>query len=564
MKRKLFVLLAAIFFIAWYLPVSLPQTEPTIGYSTVPDLDADYLISKKISQGERLYESFSILYPPGRFFVQGLLFKLIQPSFWVLWAYHGSMMSLFFPVGLFLVTFSFFYIQFYTFFEKRFVNLRAPLAILFGLAASLIYLLFIKTAQEIHVISALFLIVLSTGWKNEIKNLLLGILLGLAFLFRVDGGIILLIALVIGLGSEIRNPTLTIQKNFSLIIGFLVIWIPTVVLLILHGSLINFLYDTVILGLIIQPKFMSLPIPPNELRLVWLTTLIYLISAGVSIFSEAKQFSHHEKDLKILALSMVLSYVSALGRSDEAHLWYGLVWLPIVLLYIGYRIFAGISKREELLSVKSILTAILVLGYGWLILWLKSPFFFLVSLPLFIICIDKLKVKIFSFLLFTTLAALLIFHSLSYLKLLYAPLTVPSKLLFSQSWITTEEGEIGGAKLPTVEAEILQKIRADIPPSETYLFIFPKNILLTEYFQLKHPTRYIILTNERSEKTENEVIHDLINTQTKYFLVFPTAAKLREGIVWEWILQHTEVLKEYEFPEEKAELRILKNSNYSK
>jgi hypothetical protein len=104
---------------------------------------------------------------------------------------------------------------------------------------------------------------------------------------------------------------------------------------------------------------------------------------------------------------------------------------------------------------------------------------------------------------------------------------------------------------------VLDSIRADIPQSEKYLFIFPKNVLLDEYLHLENPTRYIILANERSQLTENEVIEDLQRTHTKYFLIFPQSAKLREGPVWTWILTNTQSVKEYQFPEETAELRIL-------
>ena len=85
---------------------------------------------------------------------------------------------------------------------------------------------------------------------------------------------------------------------------------------------------------------MSLPIPPPPLGLVFLASLVFLLGSSLLLILKSKS----NVFLISLALFSSLSFISALGRSDEGHLWYGLNWLTVSL---GLILF-------ELLIVKKI------------------------------------------------------------------------------------------------------------------------------------------------------------------------------------------------------------------
>ncbi|MEO8581435.1 MAG: hypothetical protein ABI425_02520 [Patescibacteria group bacterium] len=555
MKKNLLVLVTVLVLIWLFFPFALVKSQPMMGYSSIPDSDADYLVSLRISKGEGLYSSFSILYPPGRFFLQALLFKIFTPSVALSFTSHISATFVFFPAALFVLSFYFFELIFSQFRIKKYSSL---ISYVLSIAAILIYLDFFRSAQEVHVLSALFFIIVLTAKKlTKVRLLSLGVLLGLIFLFRLDSGILLLDALFFLLIPLIFFKE-TPQK-LPFLSGFGLVWVPTIIAIMINGSLYNFLYDTLILGLIIQPKFMSLPIPFNELRFVWLATLLFVMTAAAGIMVESKKMPHlvQRLGLQIFAVFVVVSYVTALGRSDEPHLWYGLTWFPVLLLYTVVRVGIGILRRERISIKTCVFIAIGFYTYGHVVLQLKSPAFFLISVPIIFLIIRRYTRSVFSVLIAGTITALIVFHSVSYLKLLFVRQTLPTTKGFQYSFVTSEGTEVGGMLMGTgSDEQVLQQIRADIPAEEKYLFIFPKNVILNEYFHLTNPTRYIILMNERSDWTEQQVIDQLNQTRTKYFLIFPEPALLRKAQVWDWILANTTVIHEYQFSGEKAELRI--------
>lgn len=544
MRKHLFIILCALIFIVWYLPVAVPTSNTPQGYSTVPDADADYLVSLRVSRFEKLYSDFSILYPPGRFFVQGLLFYVMKPSFMVLSGWHGLVGLVLFPAALFVLVFYFFESLFTQHFPRRFQEYSSLLAFFFAVLSGLLYLSFFRSAQEIHLIFAVFLTVLLVPGKiNDIKKFMLGLLCGLAFLFRIDGGILLVIALFVCFPRG--------QKIRFFLFGFLSVWLPVLILTLFHGSLFHFFYDTFVLGLIIQPKFMGLPIPKNELGKVWLSSLVLLTTTSLALFIDAANVKKYSAALRVVAVLSLVSYVAGLGRADEPHLWYGLIWMPILLIYLIYRVSWGFLKRERLSLPVFLFFASFILLFALLIIKLKSPNFFLVATFLLFLFFRTKKISVLTVLISGTIVSLLVFHSVSYLKLIYAFPSLPPPI----QKVSAQE-----PIWQTKDRVILDEIRADIPPDEKYLFIFPKNVLLNEYFHLQNPTRYIILMNERSDRTEWEVIDQLNQTNTQYFLVFPESANLRKGLVNEWILENTQFVGEYQFETEKVELRKRKQT----
>lgn len=563
--KKLILLLSITIFIFYSFLTTLPTQQPTTRYYSGPDADVDFLISQKVAQGGKLYEDFSIVYPPGRFLVQGLLFQLFSQSVVVNSIFHSMVASGFFTVGLFILSWKILYPLLKNDIPSKYSILVSPSAYILAILSSYIYVTFIESAQEVHLISVIFFLLLLSKFQNtQLKQFLLGFIVGLIFLFRIDGGIMILISMIFaGWESIYKIEYRQIEYWKSSLIGFFVIWLPILGAIIFHGSLLNFLYDTLILGLFIQPRFMSLPIPENDLGLVFLSTLILIIGISISMIKDSKKFKSNTINFgwRAFAAFVALSYVSALGRSDEAHLWYGLVWISVLLIYGLIRILLGVFNKERLSLLTVAVATIITYFYSWTILEIKSPFLLLISFPVLATIILKSKLDVFSTLIASFFTAGLVFHSFSYLQLRYSPLVFPNITNFKYEYINSASPEIGGMIMDEDDKQILDSIREDIPSDETYLFLFPTNLMLHPYLGLKNPTRHIAISLERSNFTEQQIISDLDNTRTKYFLIFSEAAILRHGKVWNWILENTEIEKTYSFQTETAELRIRKDSN---
>ncbi len=559
----LLTILTALFFVCWYFPISLPHGQPTISHSIVPDAEVDFLVSLRTYQGKGLYSDFSVSYPPGRFFLQGLLFHIFTPSFVVLSVLHIAIVLVFFPAALLILTFLLFRIvltEHLLVSQKKHIDLLA-----YGLAlvSTVIYLTFIRSAQETHLLTAFFFItLLSTIKLGKMRKILLGFFFGLIFLFRIDSGVILALSLIAALTpSFIKKWRTHLKENIHLFIGFFLVWIPTVGAILINGSLLHFLYDTLILGLIIQPRFMSMPIPGNEFGLVYLAALIFIIASSASLFFDSIKVKNiaHRVGIQSFALLSALSYVAALGRSDEPHLWYGLVWLSPLIIYTVSRITVGVFKREKFSLPGMLIGVVSVFVYSWITIKIKAPIAFLISTTVVFLVLNYRRFTVFSFLIGGTIISLVVFHSLSYIKLRYSlPRPPSSQAPFAYDWITTEGAEVAGFQIVPETESVLKQIRADIPANEKYLYIFPKNLLLNEYFELENPTRYIMLTLERSDWTEREMIAQIEEKNTRYFLVFTKDATTRLGGTWDWILKNTQPVKTYMFGTEEAVLRIKK------
>ena len=577
--NKWLLLGATIFiFLALYCKSVLPIGQPQLGHSTIPDTDGDLLVSLSIAQNKYLYEDFSILYPPGRFFLQAFALRVSNFSFPVIGSLHIAANILIFPIVLFVFTFWFMRAVL----ERDHLPISKEwyidtVAYVLALTSTALYLGMIHSAQEVHSLLGIFFILMLLPSRNIRGQVLAaGFLYGLILLFRTDAWIILSLALAVTILSQKKNWQELQKWLLPFIQGFLIVWVPAIVILLIHGSVQNFLYDTVVLGLMVQPHFMSLPLPLNDVKLIFWAVIIFLIGTGSALFIDAQtsQPKSGESLLKQIGLqsftvTAVLSYVSALGRSDEPHLWYDLVWLTPLIVYTVYQLilfFYKLLPQLKFVSTSIIwaysknifISIVIICGlifFGHIILKLKSPIIFLLSSCAVIYALYYVSIKPTILLISGTVGALLVFHSISYLNLRwYFPLPPLAKPI-EFSWLTHQTGEFYGLEILPETKSQLQLIRKVIPAEEKYLFVFPKNILLTEELGMQRPTRYIILMNERTPYTEQEVISDLQQTNTQYFLIFPEEAKQRGDLVWEWILENTTITHEFIFGEDVAQLR---------
>ncbi|MCA9371549.1 hypothetical protein KC726_01490 [Candidatus Woesebacteria bacterium] len=511
-----------------------------VGKYVPGDTETNYLSALSTYRGEGLYKGFSIVYPPGRFLALSTLFYFLGASLPTFGFYFNFFAPLLFPTFLFILSFLIL---------KRFISEK--IAFLLSFVPLFFDMTIVRSAQEVHVCIALFFIVSLLKFKREkIQRLLLGIALGLVFLFRIESGILLTTALVL------TSYQLMKKKEFvrQIIIGFALVWVPVLLLVVFQGSIGNFFNDLFILGFIIHPRIGEEAISPDHIRL-FIALGIYLVASAVALFQNTTN-----KSLKSFAIFSALSFISSLGRSDEGHLWYGLMWISI---YVGLAcIFVVQCKLPK--KNRVFVDALYALAIAFLVglaVYIKiTILFLLLVLVLFVfstyVFSPKNKSLVF---VIGALVSLAIFHSASYLKLRFSPLTLKfDPVHYAPDFFHDDDDEIAGMIFPKDEMMVLQKIAQHIPTNEHYIFIFPDYEILYEYFDQHNPTRYYNLSGERTDSTEREVIKELENKNVSYFLVFPQRAEDRGGMVWDWIMNHTKMYQEYEFSGEPVELRKIK------
>ena len=506
---------------------------------TPSDEEVNFINVQSTLKGEGLYKGFSIVYPPGRFLIQALLFKIFGATIPTTGIYFMLLPGIFFPTFLFFFSY------------KIFKKYRSSFfSLLLAVITVLIFQFFIYSAQDVHVFAALFFIILLSKFKSEnFKNIILGILLGFVFLFRIEAGLLLSISIAISYIEKIKDY----KKLFPSLIGLSIVWIPMLLYIFFTGSLKNFFYDTLYLGLIIQPKIMSLPIPPRPVGLIFLSFLILIFSSSLSLFIKSKD----QPEIKIFALFSVLSFVSALGRSDEGHLWYATVWLPF---YITYSISQLIDFKKHIKKSRLLYLIVpinlAVFAFGHYILKFKSAHIFMILTVVFFLVLMKLK-KDYAFLILISgvLTSLLVFHSFSFLKIRFSGLPrISINKSFTPGVFQPQGNEIAGLKFSKSYLEELKKINEGLDIKNKWLFIYPNHVIFYDYFRLENPTRYYYHTGETANEIQEEIIKDLEKTKTKNFIFFPDE-KTNQKKVRKWILDKTYIVQTYKLGNSKVELR---------
>jgi len=503
------------------------------------DEETNYINVLNTYKGEGLYKSFSVVYPPGRFLVMSLLFKIFGPSVPTMGIYFILLPGIFFPTILFFLSY------------KIFRKFRRPFfSFLLSIITVLISQFFIYSAYDVHVFAAVFFVVLLSEFKSVyLKNIILGILLGVVFLFRIEAGIFIFLSIVVSC-FEKRDDY---KKLIPSLIGLLTVWIPILIYIFFTGSLRNFFYDTLYLGFIMQPKMMGLPIPPPPVGLIFLSTLIFLFSSSLSLYVK----SNNQTEIKIFALFSALSYVSAIDRSDEGHLWYGIVWLPFFISYFISELINFKSKIKIKILPLIIAISIVFFAFGYFILKIKSTSVFLIATIIIFWFFNKKFWKNYTYLILISgvLASLVVFHSLSFLKIRFAGLPkVSFKKSFTPGLFKPEEGEIAGLKFSQSYMDVLKEIKGKLDSKNNWLFIFPDYVIFYDYFKLKNPTRYYLHTNQTTDRIEREIINKLEITKTNNFIFFPDEDTYLKK-VRKWILDKTHVEQTYKLGNEKIELR---------
>ncbi len=504
------------------------------------DTDINYFASLNVYRGEGLYKSASIIYPPGRFLAISGLFNIMGESIPTYGFYFNFFAPFFYPTFLYILSY-----QIYsTFISRKYALIFALLPIVFDFTI-------IRTAQEVHAVSLLFFIVLLTKTKSiQLKNFFLGLLFGLILLFRIETAIFAFVSIAIA-----QMPKFKWQKiQWLTILGFFAVWFPVLAFIIFKDSVYYFFHDLLYLGLIIQPKTMSHDIQIDHIQL-FTAMLIFLLSSGLALFVKT-----NNKHIRTIAIFSVLSFTSALNRSDEGHLWYGSIWMSF---YIGH-LLTSVKDIKKVFNkssiVKVLFLSIFFFLIGTFLIYLKTSGIFVLTVIFLFIILTRLTFKMNWVLIQVSglITSLFVFHSISYLKFRYSPLSFNFILPnYEKGLFQDDNSEIAGLKFPDEYMKVLQNIQSKIPTDEKYLFIFPDRALYYEFFKQKNPTRYYYLTGERTKNTEKHMISQIEKSNTKYFLVFPKNATLRSGQTWKWIEDNTVITDKFILGTDEIHLRVL-------
>ncbi len=505
------------------------------------DTEINFISALHTFNGEGLYKSVSNVYPPGRFFTISLFFKILGASIPTAGLYFILIPTLFFPTLLFFIAYKIF---------RQYASFLFSSAL--ATLATLLYLFFIYSSQDVHVIVALFFIVLLSKFRTQrLKNTILGILLGVVFLFRIEAGVFLLLSTTVAfLRERVNFKSLT-----PALIGFLGVWVPTLTYLIFTGSLRYFIYDTLYPGLIVQPKLITLPIP-HTLEYVFLAILIFLFSVSLSWYINPNS----QAGIRIFALFSVLSFSAALVRSDEGHLWYGAVWLSPHASYLLLQLtnFKENMKRMLIPLIVPVSLALFALGY-FIIKFKSATFFIIATVFVFWLFTKKFK-KDYSFLILISgvITSLIVFHSLVFLRLRFAGLPslpkVSLKKTLSAEVFLPEADEIHGLKFSKSYIAVLEKVNKRLDHKNKWLFIYPNHVIFYDFFKLKNPTRHYYFAIGSSNEIQEEIIRDLEKTKVRNFIFFPDEETPQEK-VRKWILSKTYIEQTYTLGSKKLELR---------
>lgn len=529
------IILVSIYVYVFSVSKGISAINSSISEYSPSDTDTNYYAAASVYNGEGLYEHFSSPYPPGRFIALAGMFRAVGASIPSSTFFFNFFAPLLFPILLYILSYLVI---------KKLTSMN--MALLLALIPVVIDGVIVRSAQEVHVFVLLFFIVQLWLKNSDLKKFVSGLLLGLVFLFRIETGFFLLAGIFL---AHMKKPRVTIESFY----GFCLVWVPVLLSLLYTKSFMNFSYDVLYLGMVSLPHSMAQAIQPDHLPL-FIALLIFMSASGLSLFVRKDTDT-----VKVLAVVSVLSFSTALSRSDEGHLWYGAIWFSFycgLLVASAKEMFSRLSKS---VIVQAAIYAVIFVVLGILFVHIKSPMLFVGGLACVFaaLVLVRKKPSWVALQIGGIVAALMVFHSVSYVRL---RLALPSGLAvvpsYSNGFFQDDDFEIAGLTFPESDIQALNLIQQKIPSTEKYIFIFPNHYLYYDYFQQQNPTRYYYNNNEQTPDIQADTLVGIQSTQTKYFLIFSEEARLKGGDVWKWILENTKAVGTYELSGKKVELRV--------
>lgn len=474
---------------------------------TYGDPEVTGYIAYLVGNGAKLFQDFSMIYAPGRFIALAALNKSFGVEFSIpLLSVYGSFIAgVLVPFGIYLASF------------MLLNQKKSILRFFIALIPMLMYLLFLRSGQDVHAAILLFVAVyaFSKEKPNRYISVLAGFLWMLIGFFRIEAGIIAFIA-VVATEFIVHKK----EKNSLYLYGsYLFFQLCYFLLIVFHGSLNNFFHDVVQLGIIAQPKLMKVLILPANYPLFEFFLLLNVAAALIAIVGEKKPFI-------LLSLLSLLGYANALGRADFDHLYYGIVLAAPGIILAGVEL---VSRWKEYftqkISLKVLLFALLFVALAVLTVKKQSTYLLLGFVPLLILStkmVKKQSALIALFILIVAFTSLIRSQSLFvfYAKRQFALPRIPSVSEYKQIplyFSEVKKGNYGGFILSAENEKALGEMKKDLAGNS--LFIYPSHVTLYHALGKKPPIRYFYFNHEYTKRMEDETVQMLQNEKIEYVLV---------------------------------------------
>lgn len=553
MKNKILNIIIYTFFLLFFVNTAITSVFSDnlfIGFKT-GDAEINTMIASIVKNNGSFYKDFSIPYGPGRYIILGNLFKLLNINFNVP-VFHSYYLFIQLALAAFFISILV-YQKSKPFFKKNKILSSFMIAIITGL----LYLIFNHSGQEQHIAIILFLLAYPSLNSSKKNNLLLGILLGNIFFYRIELGILTTFLLLAVEFLFNKNDFILFKKKF--LIGTGSVAILYLSLLIFKGSLTGFLQDVLVLGIKNQPRQMGLPIDPNYLLVF---QIFFLLGC---LFLIINTILKNKFNILLSSINLIL-FSSALGRSDLGHLQYGVVLffptLILTLLLLTNQI--KIINNKITISLNPIILFLIFFTTYHFGFKYKTAF-----LPLLMVIIILLISKFFSkktLLGFSFIVLMLIFfkfNSSQFIKFLNSQKFIPR--YNDKSTINNHiqkyqnslsKSNYGGQIIPKKDYQVLLNMKKDL--SNTNTLIFPTNATLYYELNIKPPIRYFYFNGEKSKYMEKETIKKLTENNVQYVLFFNSYSEAAHGQVFDFIKNNYKSTKTYLLDNNEVVLKELK------
>jgi hypothetical protein len=536
------------------------------------DPEINSYIAYVVKSGGGFYSDYSISYGPGRYILVAIVYALVHVdySITVFNLYFLVMLLIIYPAALTTVCYLFLRTNG---FKYKFAKIVNPLiAVSFGLS----YLYFFRGGQDGH-LSLLLIIGIYSYYAlspRDLWALLLGLGLGMVAFFRVELAIVVATALVLvelyyALAKDEASVSALVSSKLThlrcFLLGFGGFSLTYFLLLMLHGSITNFLHDIFLLGFVAQPQQMGLPIARSD-------KLMFTLFLGLNVFMVFVTGLSQNKHYVFVTLLNMLIYVSALGRSDFSHLVYSLVLFPVAALVtlLGSReiVLQNAKYGSITESIKGQGSVYLLLSAAVTVLGIticirqtisKESIFLLlllasISLGGSILFSGKHAKPALAFATLVVIVFVGVHNSAikKYFKSTRFALQIISpahqrRVISDFKSEATLINFAGDLIIPPEELAVFNQIKQDLAGSKS-IFVYPSNVTLYAELRAEKPTRYTFFSGEYTGFMQEETISELKNKQIKYVLYFANFTRSERTRIDDYITTYYEKIASYISP----------------
>lgn len=382
---------------------------------------------------------------------------------------------------------------------------------------------------------------------QKVYLFLTGILTSLTFTFGQEIAVMVAVLLVAGELFN-RQGGRELWLRLRLLIGGAVVGIlPLFLYIVIYSNFGNFLYYVFWYSFIIQPKFMDLPFPSFGYvnLLFYLPFLLYWLCFLV-LYANRKL----GKPATLVLGYGILQLITALGRSDSAHLIFS---IPELFIVVPFYLF---SIKDAQFS-KKILRSFLPFGLAIIFLFLVAKVthsFSIILVPFVMLyAIDKRPTDKASQQTEPTQTklnvALALGISFALFIFLLFPMYQGSFLGARTGWDTrhNKSDEIEGVKADPITYQEVNEVEAAIKYDHpNTIFSFPI-IAFFDTLAPHHASRNITFEFETTLNQQNQTIADLKRTKPSVVIFDPLQAEGESAAVWKisaYIMGHYQVQRQ--------------------